>query len=234
LPANDLTPRLLATVREDVAGFSPTDDWNFCGSRVSTGGWTIRFDAASQSVAAPTERISALVAMEEGGNTLDDVDVLAIDVAPRTLLALECKNLDFARTRCELWSEVREFEDPKHGIFFKHGRRATWMRAHMPDVLRGLGLSGAGWRAEPVIVLRSDMIAVHLRPMAMRTIDASDLALTLRGAPRVPPRASATPTERVSTTASPRPAVSLGYASLLVGALIPAPSSAEQRCSPDT
>lgn len=148
------------------------------------------------------------VHLAEGGNTLGDVDVLAIDVRRKTLWALECKNLDFAKTPWELWSEVREFEDPKGGIFFKHGRRVTWMRAHMIDVLNGLGLTGSGWRVEPVVVLRSDVIAVHLRSMAMQTIDASDLGSTLRGRPPVPP-ASPSGTATRAAPAGSRPAINL-------------------------
>lgn len=148
------------------------------------------------------------IAMAEAGNTLGDVDVLAIDVGRKTLWALECKNLDFAKTPWELWSEVREFENPTGGIFFKHGRRVTWMRAHMTDVLNGLGLTGSGWRVEPVVVLRSDMITLHMRSMAMRTIDASDLASTLRGAPPVSPMTLSTAVAR-SAPAGPRPTINL-------------------------
>ncbi len=77
----------LAKVRSDVAGFDPTDQWNFCGSRIWTGGWTIQFeDGTNQSVASPVARIAGLVG-PKSENSRDPIlgSQTAHDLAVRTI-----------------------------------------------------------------------------------------------------------------------------------------------------
>lgn len=113
--------------------------------------------------------------IRQDGNDLGDVDVLGADDQVKIIWAIECKNLGVARTPWELWSEVRDFEDPDKGIVAKHGRRADWLRAHLDEIVEWLNLPKGNWRIEPLIIVRSAMISLHLRPFAIPVIDAAAL-----------------------------------------------------------
>lgn len=115
------------------------------------------------------------IPIADDGQDLGDVDVLGVDHSRRVLWAVECKNLGVARTPWELWSEVREFEEPTKGIVAKHQRRAQGLGAHLDDIVSWLGLSAGKWRVEPVIVVKSAMMSLHMREFTIPVIDSAAL-----------------------------------------------------------
>lgn len=68
----------------------------------------------------------------------------------------------------------------------KHERRAIWVRAHIDDIVQWLSLPPGMWRVEPLIVVRTAMITLHLRPLRILAIDASELEDQLTKTARLP------------------------------------------------
>ena len=114
------------------------------------------------------------VRIEAAGQPLGDIDVLAIDRARPTLWLIECKNLVLAKTPHELASEIEGFEAPG-GMIEKHGRRVQWVTANLDLVLSTLGLGPVKWRVVPLIAVRTDLVSLHLRPMAIPAVPLRDL-----------------------------------------------------------
>jgi hypothetical protein len=75
---------------------------------------------------------------------LTDVDVLAADVSNRVIYALECKDLEGARTPAELDNELsntfRSGNGQKRSAAEKQVERVAWLAARVPQTLRHLGL----------------------------------------------------------------------------------------------
>ena len=116
------------------------------------------------------------------GQTLGDVDVLAIDQTRRILWAIECKNLVFAKTPHELASEILDLQKPDKGMIAKHQKRIDWINANMSAVSAELGLPAGRWRVRGVLTVHTDLMSLHLRPMAMTVVPAEALAdLLARG-----------------------------------------------------
>lgn len=115
------------------------------------------------------------------GQTLGDVDVLAVDVPNKILWAIECKNIAFAKTPRELFSELRELEEPTHGLVVKHKRRAAWMEAHLTDVVTGLSLPDAGWRVIAVMTVSEPLPTPHIRQLELPVIPADELPTWMSG-----------------------------------------------------
>jgi len=133
---------------------------------------------------------------ESRAHSLGDVDVLGIDNVTHTLWAVECKDLVFAKTPREFSSELRSLEDPDKGLVAKHQRRVDWMRAHLTDVVSGLGLSG-DWRVEPMMVVSAPLPAVHLRRLAMPVVVLDNIREWMAVA-RTTPFIAAVPKDRAA------------------------------------
>jgi hypothetical protein len=93
----------------------------------------------------------------ENGQDLTDVDVLAADTGARVIYALECKDLEGARTPAELDNELRSTfrsgSSPRSAAD-KHEERVAWLAGRIPRVLRHLGVADdpGGWQIYGAIV----------------------------------------------------------------------------------
>lgn len=90
---------------------------------------------------------------------LTDIDVLAADVANKIIYALECKDLEGARTPAELDNELTNtFRSggTKRSAAEKQVERVSWLAARIPQTLRHLGVTGdaagAAWSVVGAIV----------------------------------------------------------------------------------
>lgn len=117
----------------------------------------------------------------EDGRDLGDIDVLAIDVEAKRLWVIECKSLSFARTPWELASEVDDFADPGDGIPARHRRRMAWLHQHLSELAAFIGQPDLrGWQIEPVIVVETDLLTLHLHEVGMPVTDPSGLGAILQ------------------------------------------------------
>lgn len=90
--------------------------------------------------------------LQEGGETLGDIDVLAWDEQRKRMLILECKAYAPARTPLELHTQLQELVHgkpragklPERPLLQKHLRRATFVEAHLPEILEYLGIEETG------------------------------------------------------------------------------------------
>lgn len=119
--------------------------------------------------------------LEENGNDIGDVDVLAIDPAAKRIWAIECKAIAIGITPWELSHELGRIHEPGTGILAKHERRAAWLRGHLKELVGAFGYDPRGWQLEPVIVVEVDLLATHLRSSSMPIVDLPQLEQRLAG-----------------------------------------------------
>lgn len=81
--------------------------------------------------------------VDASGNDLGDIDVLAYDPDSRSILAVEAKDFEVARTPAEMANELVKLFDGKGGkqsTVQLHSKRVEWLRANQADVARELGI----------------------------------------------------------------------------------------------
>jgi hypothetical protein len=101
------------------------------------------------------------------GDDLGDVDVLAVDTIRSTIYALECKDLEIARTPAELDNElVNTFRGGgrKRSAAEKHEERVAWIQARVSAVLAHFQvvIEPQGWLVEGAIVTDINVMSPHL------------------------------------------------------------------------
>ncbi len=99
------------------------------------------------------------------GNDLGDLDVLAFFPKTKTILVIECKDLEIARNAIEISRELKALLiDNFHNesTITKHLRRVEWVKNNLALVLKAYGINGyMKWRIEPLLVVSSEMITPH-------------------------------------------------------------------------
>jgi hypothetical protein len=101
------------------------------------------------------------------GEDIADVDVLAIDIQTSTIYALECKDLEVARTPAELDNELSHTfrtGGRKRSAAQKHQERIKWLADRVSRVLAGFGIEDAttDWVVEGAIVTDVNVMSPHL------------------------------------------------------------------------
>ena len=96
-----------------------------------------------------------------------DVDVLAADLEAKQLLAVECKDLEGARTPAELRNEIDETfgqSGKKRSKLEIHLERIAWLEAHLQQTLDWMGLPGAAedWSVQGLMVTDVEVLAPHV------------------------------------------------------------------------
>ena len=82
---------------------------------------------------------------DPNGLALGDIDVLAWHPVTRTVLAVEAKDFEVARTPAEMSHEIAKLFLGKQGkkversTVDKHARRIDWLSANLADVLAHMG-----------------------------------------------------------------------------------------------
>ncbi len=77
------------------------------------------------------------------GKDIGDIDVLAFHQASNTILAVEAKDFEIARTPAEIANEIKKLftgKSRKRSTVELHARRIDWLRDNMVIVASGLGL----------------------------------------------------------------------------------------------
>lgn len=97
------------------------------------------------------------------GQPLGDIDVLVADPRKKVLLAVETKDLAFARNPAELANELKntfQTRGSKAAAVDIHLERVGWLKANLGLVLEHLGLptrEARRWRVEPLIVVNHEL-----------------------------------------------------------------------------
>jgi len=111
------------------------------------------------------------------GWELGDIDVLVVHPARRRVLAVEAKDLELARTPCELEYEVKKLFRPGISASARHGRRVQWLRDHVPALCESLGIEqGRGaWHVSGMIVLSRALLSPYVFAPPMEVVSIADL-----------------------------------------------------------
>jgi hypothetical protein len=99
------------------------------------------------------------------GNDLGDLDVLAIFPASKTIIIIECKELEIARNPIEMSRELETLfigDGHNEATMTKHLRRVEWVKNNLPLVLNSYGINNdRRWKIDPLLVVSSEMISPH-------------------------------------------------------------------------
>jgi hypothetical protein len=128
--------------------------------------------------------------VDASGDDLGDIDVLAYDARSRSILAVEAKDFEVARTPAEMANELEkllEGKGRKQSTVHLHSRRVEWLRANQIHVASELGIdSEIPCTVDGLIVTSEPLITplVTMSPLPVVPLDDVDLGtLGLRRTP---------------------------------------------------
>lgn len=147
------------------------------------------------SVELAVTKIGGTRITDPGGLDLGDIDVLAWHSGTRTILAVEAKDFEVARTPAEMAHEItklfrgRSGRKPERSTVDKHSRRIDWLRTHISTVLAHLGVdleastatvAGVIVTSEPLVTPLVESSAVPVVPFADLTLEVLHLSAPQR------------------------------------------------------
>ncbi|MFZ2240797.1 MAG: hypothetical protein WAV90_14895 [Gordonia amarae] len=148
-------------------------------------------DSFARAVAARIERfgmeprlsvrkIETRRIVDSAGQDLGDIDILAAHKPSRTILALEAKDFEVARTPAEISYELDKLFKGKPGkksTAELHLRRVDWLREHLNSVVRGLGEDprDGNWKVVGIIVTSDPLVTPLMASSPLPVIAFQDL-----------------------------------------------------------
>lgn len=120
---------------------------------------------------------------DESGKDLGDIDVLGVHAASRTLIAIEAKDFEIARTPSELSSELEKLFTGKKGkksTVELHSRRLDWLRHNVHAVVQDLvgDPNPQSWTVVGAIVTSDPLVTPLSVSSTLPVIPCEDLALS--------------------------------------------------------
>ena len=116
------------------------------------------------------------------GKDLGDIDVLAAHPDTGSIIAVEAKDFEIARTPAEIANELEKLfsgKSNKKSTIELHSRRVEWLRQHLAEAIADLGLAGAptSWQAHSLIITSDPLITPLVRssPIPIVAFDDVDL-----------------------------------------------------------
>lgn len=124
---------------------------------------------------------------DPAGKDIGDIDVLAFHEASKTIVAVEAKDFEIARTPVEIANEVNKLFSGKRGkrsAIELHERRVDWLRANIGTVVADLGLpAGTQVKLRAAIVTSDPLITPLVTKSPFPVIAIADLTTELIGIP---------------------------------------------------
>ncbi len=123
---------------------------------------------------------------DAAGHDLGDIDVLAAHPETRTVIAVEAKDFEVARTPAEIAGELEKLFAGKKGkkpTIELHSRRIDWLRQHLGDVTEFLGAdsNGAPWHLAGAVVTSDPLLTPLVNTSPFPVIPFDDLGLATLG-----------------------------------------------------
>ena len=117
--------------------------------------------------------------VDERGRDLGDIDVLAVDRRNRTILGIEAKDFEVARTPGEISNEVKKLfigGDKKPTVEL-HSARIDWLRRHVKDVLAMMDIDDASsrWQVHGLIVTSEPLLSPLVAQSPFRVLPFDDI-----------------------------------------------------------
>lgn len=128
-----------------------------------------KVEAVLQNVGMPTDTNVKKVGGERirraNGQDLIDVDVLGADVNSRTIYALECKDLEGARTPAELHNELAHTFNESRSAATRHAERVAWLARRIPQTLTHLGITmtAKDWKVVGLLITDVRVISPYVK-----------------------------------------------------------------------
>lgn len=148
-------------------------------------------DAFAQSVAtkfrgfgmttlSSVNKISKRRIVDHGGHDLGDVDVLALHSESTSIIAVEAKDFEIARTPTEIAGELEKLFTGKRGkkpTVELHEGRLDWLRHHIDEVLLHMGETGiaSDWRVIGLVVTSEPLLTPLVATSRLPVIAIDDL-----------------------------------------------------------
>lgn len=115
----------------------------------------------------------------ESGADLGDIDVLVVVPSKRTIVLVEAKNFEVARTPQELANEVQKIFEGEKSTQKLHAKRVRWVGENVAALLDWLGVAvthpRAKWTVFGVIVTSEHLLAPLVRSGDSRVVAFTDL-----------------------------------------------------------
>lgn len=123
---------------------------------------------------------------DESGNDIGDIDVLAVHRSTRSILAVEAKDFEVARTPAEIANEFEKLlrgAPGKKSAIELHGRRIEWLREHLGELVveLGLGDEAGPWTVAGVVVTSEHLITPLVDSSPFPVVALDDLGLDALG-----------------------------------------------------
>jgi hypothetical protein len=127
-------------------------------------------------------KISKHRIVDSAGNDLGDIDVLAAHPESRSIIAVEAKDFEIARTPGEIANEFEKVFTGKNGkksTIELHSKRIDWLRQHLDEVVLSLlGISDtAPWHVVGAVVTSDPLITPLVSASTVPVIPFDDLTL---------------------------------------------------------
>ena len=141
-------------------------------------------------------KIGGVRITDHDGLDLGDIDVLAWHSGTRTVLAVEAKDFEVARTPAEMSHEIVKLFRGKQGKKIersaadKHARRVDWVRGNLAAVLAHIGaeVGPDECRVAGVIVTSEPLVTPLVASSPIPVIPLADLNVDVLGLNQAPPR----------------------------------------------
>ena len=99
------------------------------------------------------------------GQDIGDIDVLAVNLNRRSVLSIETKDFEVARTPSELYREIQKLVEGDKSAIKLHLERERWLRAHIREVVESLGISTnvSRWKIGSLVVVSAELLSPYVR-----------------------------------------------------------------------
>ena len=140
-----------------------------------------KVESLLQRAGMPTDTNVKKIAGERirrsNGQDLVDIDVLGADAEARTIYALECKDLEGARTPAELHNELAQTFNESRSAATRHVERVEWLAQRVPQTLTHLGLAQpvGDWRVVGLLITDAHVLSPYVTTCPLPVLSFAEL-----------------------------------------------------------
>lgn len=141
-----------------------------------------RLQALGMNTRTSVKKIGKRRIADPAGMDIGDVDVLAIHPGTRSIIAIEAKDFEVARTPAEIAGELEKLflgKNGKKATVQLHAGRIAWLRQHLDDVVVEMGGDGdlSAWQVVGAIVTSEPLLTPLVSASSVLVIPFDDLEL---------------------------------------------------------
>lgn len=143
-----------------------------------------RLESFGLTVWLSVNKLAGRRIVDATGGDLGDIDVLALEPRTRSIIAIEAKDFEIARTPSEIANELEKLFIGKVGkksTVELHGRRLDWLEKNLEHVVEsyGFGTGTKPWRVIGAIVTSEPLLTPLVASSHLRVMAFDDLGIDL-------------------------------------------------------